>query len=166
MSATSDSKPAKRRVWGKPRERDKVVYVDQMEIELLSDASGTDANLNMGESHCSESKVVDLQRPELMANYQLVASLKEMRVPLPDPAGGEQSRERLLYLFKKHVMPRPQRNRLTGKRRRHQLAKAAGDGGTRDDAMEWVTATRREDGGDDWSEDTNRKRLHINVALS
>ena len=53
----------------------------------------------------------DLKLPELMNNDELVGALKRIKVPIPVYADGRPSRERLLYLYKTNVMPRPQRNR-------------------------------------------------------
>ena len=167
MSVTSEGKQAKRRAWGKPREREKVVCVDQMEIDKLAEETGTGIRLEeTDQSGKAANEVTNLQRPELMRNQQLMAALKKMGVPLPVSTSEKQSREQLLYLFKKHVMPRPQRKRLTVKRRRRQQLTTTDDGGSQDDAMEWGSAStgREEEGGgrvgvDDWSEDVNRKRL-------
>ncbi len=51
----------------------------------------------------------DLQHPELLSDDRLVNVLAGMRVQVPVCSDGRPSRERLSYLFRKHVTPQPQR---------------------------------------------------------
>lgn len=150
------NQPTKRRSWGRSREREKVVFVDQMEIDLLT--RGETAN-EVRET--PRSRTVELQHPELMKNHQLVAILKEMRVPLPVPSNGEPSRGDLLCLFKKHIVPRPQRTCLTGKRRMRLDQAGSSDSNAWEDTMEWSAVGPGGGGYEEWtvdSQECDRKR--------
>lgn len=97
-------KRAKRRAWGKTRHREKVV---PMEVEEVGE---------LVRSVASPGKT-DLQHPELLTDDRLIEVLAGMRVQIPVYADGKPSRERLIYLFRKHVTPRPQRLRQRSKRK-------------------------------------------------
>ena len=98
-------KVAKRRSWGKPRQREKIASVDNMEMDEV---------MGQSEAHAK----VDLQHPEMMKTEGLVEVLTSMKVPIPVYSDGRPSRERLVYLFRKHVTPRPQRQDHKGRKRR------------------------------------------------
>ncbi len=100
-------KRVKRRAWGKTRHREKM---DPMEVEETLDQDKS--SLRPGPS---KADLIDLQHPELLTNDRLVEVLSGMRVQIPVYSDGEPSRERLIYLFRKHVTPRPQREGLRGR---------------------------------------------------
>ena len=78
-------------------------------------------------STSKQNHEVDLQQPELMSDFALVEALKKIKVPIPVYADGRPSRERLLYLFRQHVIPRPQRqSRRSGRRRDRKLRRVGG----------------------------------------
>ena len=123
MAAALEQTKAKRR-WGKSRHREKITIVDRMEIEetLQKFASEVKERHSVAPSPDQEKEeTVDLQQPELMTDFALVEALKKIKVPIPVYSDGTPSRERLLYLFRQHVLPRPQRarrgRRLSGRRR-------------------------------------------------
>ena len=60
-----------------------------------------------------EPTQIDLQHPDLMNNDSLVKYLRDIKVPIPMYPDGTPSRERLIYLFKKHVTPQPQRSKVS-----------------------------------------------------
>ncbi len=97
-------KRVKRRSWGKARHRDKVdpMDVDQI-VEQIKQADTKPAVAP------STDDSTDLQHPELLSDDRLVEVLAGMRVQVPVYSDGRPSRERLIYLFRKHVTPRPQR---------------------------------------------------------
>ena len=68
----------------------------------------TDVTLR-GLASPDDSEGVDLQQPELLSSEALVRVLAERKVPIPVYPDGKPSRERLVYLFRRHVTPRPQR---------------------------------------------------------
>ena len=108
MAAEPEAK--KRRSWGKPRHREKIASVDNMEVDEV-----------VGQSTVVEHDVrdidIDLQHPEMMKTERLVEILTRMKVPIPVYPDKRPSRERLVYLFRKHVTPRPQRQGLRGRKR-------------------------------------------------
>lgn len=108
MATTAETMRTKRR-WGKSRNREKITIVDRMEIEdtLLKIAAEDKERRNVAPS--PEKQDLDLQQPELMTDFALVEALKKIRVPIPVYSDGTPSRERLIYLFRQHVVPRPQR---------------------------------------------------------
>jgi hypothetical protein len=96
----------KRRAWGKQRCKPDLVSIDHMDIELLT---------KVVEKQCYA--VGDLQNPEGMATETLVAHLSRMKIAYPNPT---RSREGLLYLFRVHIQPKTQRNRLWRRKRRRE----------------------------------------------
>ena len=106
----SDSVP-RRRAWGRPKRRDEITVVNEMEIELAEKESREAAKTKSDADS-------DLQRPEGMTNNELIAILEKMRVPIPVSTNEIPSRERLLYLFRRHVTPRPQRTRRSRRSQR------------------------------------------------
>ena len=100
----------KRRSWGKPRHKEKLVSIDHMDVaELTRQEENTPHSSNPG---------AGLQHPELMSNQTLIGQLSAMKVAIPVYSDGQPSRERLLYLFRKHVSPQPQRSGVWRRRRR------------------------------------------------
>lgn len=130
----------KKRSWGKTRRREKVVVINREEIEetLQNFAkecreSKSKIQLTSQQNHEKSGCVVpvgmDLQQPELMSNERLIEALKRIKVPIPVYADGSPSRERLLYLYKTNVLPRPQRNKQQwGRRGRRRRGRSNGDG--------------------------------------
>ena len=123
----------KRRSWGKTKQREEVTIINREKIEetlqKISEESKKSQAILEESNNAAISKsstAIDLQYPELMSNDALVAALKRIKVPIPVYPDGTPSRERLMYLYKTNVLPRPQRNRWrTGRRRRNALK---GDG--------------------------------------
>ena len=102
------SKAVKKRAWGKSKEQDKVTIIENMELELPDKPKLDDSRTVIDEDR---KEVTDLQHPEMLSNERLVKVLSEMKVPIPVYQNGSPSRDRLIYLFRKYVMPRPQRKR-------------------------------------------------------
>ena len=107
MASNEVEKAVKRRSWGKARSREKIAVIDQMEVDVLMKESSRSADKRAA---CVDTSDIDLQHPELMASDTLTAILSQRRVPIPVYEDGNPSRERLVYLFKKHVTPQPQRD--------------------------------------------------------
>lgn len=119
------SQTPRRRAWGKPKERENILIVDQMEIDALptqpiSSATTSTATQQSGPTLNLQDLQQNLHHPEMMLDQQLVSILREMRVPVG--ADTERSREQLLLLFKKHVLPKPQRTRSAHRRKRKSAA--------------------------------------------
>ena len=127
---------SKRRSWGK-RPKEKIAIIDQMEIEeAVKQTVLSDCSPKIGST--------DLQHPELMTTERLAGFLSGMKVPIPVYPDGKPSRERLIYLFKRHVMPKPQRDTIRGPgkwRRRRKRRRS-------DDVMDVDLLSAH---GDDWS---------------
>ena len=131
----TSAEKAKRR-WGKTRNRDKITIVDRMEIEETLQKFAEEVK-SFKERHevastPKQNHELDLQQPELMSDFALVEALKKIKVPIPVYADGRPSRERLLYLYRQHVMPRPQRQggRRPGRRRERKLKRVGGQAET------------------------------------
>lgn len=122
MASGSD---AKRRCWGRTtQQKEKIKIIENMELEVIDEV-------------VSEAGTVDLQQPELMSTENLTRILTERKVPIPVYGNGTASRERLLFLFRKHIVPRPQRKNRS--RRRYEDAIYAGrnsEGGVAETAMD------------------------------
>ena len=115
------AKQEKRRSWGRARSKEKIAIVDQMEVDVLVKETGSVDKLT--DVTCMATDSVDFQHPEIMSSESLVAILSQMRVPIPVYEDGKPSRERMIYLFKRHVTPRPQRDtywRQLGRRRKRR----------------------------------------------
>lgn len=114
---------AKRR-WGKSRHREKITIVDRMEIEdtLQKFAEEVKSFKERRDAvPTPKNHELDLQHPELMSDFTLVEALKKIKVPIPVYSDGTPSRERLIYLFRQHVTPRPQRQTQHQRRRDRKL---------------------------------------------
>ncbi len=100
----------RKRAWGKTKNRGKGPPVVET-IEGDTDTSREPAKKIklMSDEETINKQAIDLQYPELMTDSTLVAMLSNMKVPIPVYPDGTPSRERLIYLFKKHVTPQPQR---------------------------------------------------------
>lgn len=130
MPKMASAEKVKRR-WGKTRNRDKITIVDRMEIEdtlqKFAEEVKSFKERHEAASTPKQNHEVDLQQPELMSDFALVEALKKIKVPIPVYADGRPSRERLLYLFRQHVIPRPQRqSRRPGRRRERKLRRIGG----------------------------------------
>ena len=115
----------KRRSWGKSLQRDAVTVLDgnglkdtlkKLEEEARENKSRIKETLkvyNNGDSNTNPPSLssLELQQPELMSNDRLVDALTKIKVPIPVYPDGSPSRERLLYLYRTYVLPRPQRAR-------------------------------------------------------
>ena len=173
----TDSEKTKRR-WGKSRHREKITIVDRMEIEdtLQKFAEEVKSFKDRHEvARTPPNNEPDLQQPELMSNFALIEALRKIKVPIPVYADGKPSRERLIYLFRQHVTPRPQRTRPGRRPLRRRDRKLKRVGGQTDaalpgkseemeqDAMEVEGATESEDfwavkGDGSWVLPLQRKR--------
>ena len=120
---------AKRR-WGKTRNREKITIVDKMEIEETLQKFAEEVKLSEKRHEVAptpkQNHELDLQQPELMSDFALVEALKKIKVPIPVYVDGRPSRERLIYLFRQHVIPRPQRQGRRPLRRRYRKLKRSG----------------------------------------
>lgn len=103
-----------KRRWGKSRHREKITIVDRMEIEDTLQKFAEEEKSFKDRHEVASTPTndePDLQQPELMSDFALVEALRKIKVPVPVYADGTPSRERLIYLFRQHVTPRPQRMR-------------------------------------------------------
>ena len=124
LNMASQTKHSKKREWGKPRMKEKIVIVENMDLEL-QDVSKSILRSNLElESACEDrgthQQLDALQHPEMLATQELVNMLTARKVPLPVCEDGSQSRETLINLFWKHVLPRPQRHPHNQYNRHHR----------------------------------------------
>ena len=163
--ASAENTKVKRR-WGKTRNRDKITIVDRMEIEdtlqKFAEEVKSFKERHEATSTHKQNHELDLQQPELMSDFALVEALKKIKVPIPVYADGRPSRERLLYLFRQHVIPRPQRqSRRPGRRRERKVKRIGGqaDPSTSSKAKEAEPVAMEVDGtsesGDFWALDSD-----------
>lgn len=106
----------KKRAWGKT-ERKEITIINRENIEE------TLRNMSEEAKKCTvtseeSTRVMNLQYPELMSDEALVVALKRIKVPIPVYSDGRPSRERLLYLYKTNVLPRPQRSQWKDHKRK------------------------------------------------
>lgn len=107
----SAPKEMKRRSWGKTTHREiTVINREKIEETLKTIAEETKKCQATSDESNRSVGIVDLQYPELMSNDSLITALKRIKVPIPVYSDGKPSRERLLYLYRMNVLPRPQRN--------------------------------------------------------
>lgn len=125
---------AKRRSWGKTKPREEISIINHEKIEETLKAIAEETKHSEVSLERSSSNLTDLQYPELMSNDALVTRLKYIKVPIPVYPDGKPSRERLLHLYKVHVLPRPQRAKWRNRKKKN-------GGMSQDDQMEV----------DDWS---------------
>lgn len=112
---------ARKREWGKSREKPNVVILEKMDLEV---PDRVDSNLTvtiLSTNNLNRTRF-DLQHPEMLTCEQLVDILTKHHVPIPVYSDGSPSRERLLYLFRKHILPRPQRLRRENSRQSGETA--------------------------------------------
>lgn len=102
----------KKRAWGKTRHRGRKPPSESEDDSTLVPLSEPIKKVKTFEEPDTLIQI-DLQHPELMSNDFLVKALGNIKVPIPIYPDGTPSRERLIYLFKKHVTPQPQRARTT-----------------------------------------------------
>lgn len=151
----------KKRSWGRTKHKE-VTVISQEKIEetlqsLAEEKKQREVSSNVGCTISARApggvESMDLQYPELMSNDTLVAALKRIKVPIPVYPDGSPSRERLLYLFKTNVLPRPQRNQQK-RRRGLQGLPVVSQGGQEVAAMEV----------DDWSENGTQTNTQANSS--
>lgn len=124
----AEQQRSRKRSWGKARHKEDITIINREKIEETLQTIAEEkkkaevlppANHKTGGEGGGggdQSTGLDLQYPELMSNESLVAALRRIKVPIPVYPDGNPSRERLLYLYKTNVLPRPQRNRSRGSR--------------------------------------------------
>ena len=123
----------KRRSWGKTRQnKDTITTVNQTDIEnVVRECKELELARKSAQAERKETEhcLLEAQHPELMHADSLVRALTELKVPIPVYEDGKPSRERLVYLFRKHVTPRPQRSwwRRSGSRKRRRGGQQGGD---------------------------------------
>lgn len=154
--------PPKKRCWGKSN-REKINIIENMELEILDevDCSST-SDLSAQANHMTISDNndanIDLQHPELLTNAQMVDLFTERRVPVPVYEDGSYSRERLLFLFRKHILPKPQRKKLRSRNQRYKDEIYHKKDGS--ETMEWTNTVQdiiREDVSRGLGDGENRK---------
>ena len=100
----------RKRAWGKTKNRGKgPPEVETMESDTDTSREPVKKIKLMSNEETNNKHAIDLQYPELMTDSTLVTMLSNIKVPIPVYPDGTPSRERLIYLFKKHVTPQPQR---------------------------------------------------------
>ena len=104
----SDERPRKR-AWGKTKNRGKETSGANLVDSPTESCGEAVKRIKLSEEPAQQGLSVDLQHPERMDDATLVAVLSNIKVPIPVYSDGAPSRERLIYLFKKHVTPQPQR---------------------------------------------------------
>ena len=147
--------PTKKRSWGKSREREKVVIVDQMEIEALTKQPVATTN----EKNSIPVGSSSLLHPNLLSDHQLESILREMKVPLLAPSKEESRRDQLLCLFKRHVVPKPQRAACSSERKRKRRSLLQEESDTtsgEDSAMEWMATVEERVGTGNSEQDRKR----------
>ena len=92
----TEAPPAKKRRWRKPVSQDQRVTVAD---------NGPNPTLNVNEQPSQPPS--DFLHPEILSDVDLVCRLNEYHVPVDCNC----SRDKLVELFSKHVMPKPQRKR-------------------------------------------------------
>lgn len=160
----SNTKPRKRE-WGKSRHNPTLVRIEDMDLGK-PDPSPSCNRVTLSEKGGSnEEKIiktnsVDLQHPEMLSTEQLMDLLSHYKVPIPVYSDGSPSRERVLYLYRKHVLPRPQR--LRQHLRRQKFCQKGTVSVAMDTTSEWDQEMEWTEGGvDKWEEpilQINRKR--------
>lgn len=106
MAVERSGTSTKRRSWGKPRHKEKVVNIDHMDVAELTGVATT-------------SNAVDPLHPEVLCTQTLIDVLTLRKIPTyPDE---QPSRERLLHLFRKYVSPQPQRRGFWRRRRGERI---------------------------------------------
>lgn len=125
-----------------------IAITDQMEIDVEPvkvAAIAAHVTTTSAAAEPPRDDGLDLQQPELLSSEALVRVLSERSVPVPVYPDGRPSRERLVYLFRRHVTPRPQREggarawRGRGKRRRRPDEAMEVEDGSRSASWdEWV----------------------------
>ena len=138
----------KKRSWGKTKLREGVTVIDREKIEetlqiIAEETKKLQSSQERDNSAAGTGSKSDLQYPELMSNDALVAALKRIKVPIPVYPDGTPSRERLMYLYKTNVLPRPQRNSWKRGRQRRNVA----EGGNVD-----MTEVDQQDNSAGWDE--------------
>ena len=103
--AVERSGSVKRRSWGKPRHRD-VVNISNMDLDV-AEAKVMERTSNL----------TDLQHPESLCSQTMIDILTSRKVTVTSGPDERPSRETILYLFRKYVVPRPQRKGFWRKRR-------------------------------------------------
>lgn len=163
MASNEVEKAVKRRSWGKARNREKIAVIDKMEVDVLMKDSNASRSADKRVT-CVDTSDIDLQHPELMASDTMIAILSQRRVPIPVYEDGNPSRERLIYLFKKHVTPQPQRDsywRRPGRgwrkrKRNEETPMEVDNAGTGD----WVLNR-----DEDWAETPVQRKRWVRVNL-
>ena len=133
------------------------MIVDQMEIEALTKQPVATTNEKNSILVGSSS----LLHPNLLSDHQLESILREMKVPLLAPTKEESRRDQLVCLFKRHVVPKPQRAACSSerKRKRRSLLQEESDTGTtsgEDSAMEWMATVEERVGTGNSEQDRKR----------
>lgn len=106
----TDRRP-KKRAWGKTKNRGKgppETEAVESDVEMVGEPV---KRIKLSNEEKNTQHSIDLQHPELMSDSVLVEALSSIKVPIPIYSDGRPSRERLIYLFKEHVTPRPQRTK-------------------------------------------------------
>lgn len=133
----------KRRSWGKTRPKEGIAVINRERIEETLKSLDEEAKKpapKATQEGSGQNAGLNLQYPELMSDEDLVSALKRIKVPIPVYSDGRPSRERLLYLYRTNVLPRPQRAKSSWRTRQGRRRGVAGSqqensqGGT--DAME------------------------------
>lgn len=138
MSASTATGTAQKekRSWGRTKHRE-VTVVNQEKIEETLHSLAEEAAKKAEFIPDEASRNTDLQFPELMSDDALIAALKAIKVPIPVYSDGRPSRERLLYLYKTNVLPRPQRNQKRRRLRGSGISQSSEGGGTAMKADDW-----------------------------
>lgn len=163
---------AKKRSWGKSRQREEVTIINREKLEetlqtLAEEAKKckTTSILSNKATTSTSTGEMDLQYPELMSDESLVTALKRIKVPIPVYPDGRPSRERLLHLYRTNILPRPQRSR---RKRRRVSGVSQDDQGSSvmevevEDHSEWDANS----GGSSNNTQLQRKRWGVMILLS
>ena len=147
------SEEVKKRSWGRTRPRANVTVINGEEIEETLQGIEEECKKRALTSQSEQAKPVsqsvgiNLQQPELLNNERLIEALRKVKVPIPVYSDGRPSRERLLFLYRTNVLPKPQRKRQIWKRRCKEQSNYEGSGGGSRDGGELEV----NDGRDDWA---------------
>lgn len=109
-------KTQRKRAWGKPSGRSKISVIENMDLQVPDKPKTINKMMEDGKSSSQGGKHSEWMHPEILSTERLRELLTDMRVEID----GLTVREELVHLFRKYLLPRPQRKRC--KRDRHQQA--------------------------------------------
>ena len=102
-------KVQKKRAWGKSAERKKITVIENMNLHVPDEPKTTSKVMEDGKNSLQSEKDSEWMHPEILPTERLKEILTDMKVPMA--MDGATDRDDLVRLFRKHLLPRPQRKR-------------------------------------------------------